>query len=299
MYVTEANVLLVAGITTTEVPTATVTLIIQGVEGEVDRFTNTTYWNTEDSGTADAGAGDDELDDATKTWTADAYNTDHYCWIYSGTGSGQIRQITDTATTKLTLDSDWTTNPDATSLYRIMYTAQNPYISSSVGLYDGDETDTFFLPKYPLRLLESVTIDSTSVTPSYIYQYPKQGRLVLGTDDVEVSYWSSKQAQKNVIAYWWGVYPIPREIVRYTLVCAAIRVLQTQMGGTHNIPSTYSLPEGSVTIGQAYINIETTRKALEAEKKELEKILIRYMSVSRTASVAAGASTNLDTRLYR
>lgn len=71
-----------------------------------------------DNGTADAGAGNDELDDATKSWSVDQFNG-AYVWIYAGTGKGQIREILDTTATKLTLTAAWTINPDATSKYAI------------------------------------------------------------------------------------------------------------------------------------------------------------------------------------
>lgn len=241
-------------------------------QGVVDRLTNTTYWADEDSGTADAGAGDAELDDATKTWTADEY-INAYCWVYSGTGSGQIRKITDNTTTKLTLESDWDTNPDATSLYRVFVTGTNPHISEE--LRDGDDTETIFLDKYPLQLLTTATSDSISVTPSYIYQYKSMGKLLLGSN-AEVSSWTSKRALLNVFDYWYGVHELPFEVKRLTEVYAAIFILQSQMGGTHNVPSTYSLPEGSLTIGQAYINIKGTWDTLMREKDRLERCIIRY-----------------------
>jgi len=249
MYCSTDDVYRVAGITSTEISTANITQFILEAEERVDRLTNTTFWTVEDSGTADAGAGNDELDDATKSWTADAY-INEYVWIYSGTGSGQIRKITDNTTTKLTVESDWDTNPDATSLYRISHTGKDPHKSSE--LYDGDDTDTLFITKYPLILLESATSNSTTITPSNIYQYELTGKLVLSSD-AEVSTWTSSKAQKTTLSYYYGVYPLPLEVKRLTEVYAALSTLQAQMGGTHNIPSTYSLPEGSVTIGQAYI----------------------------------------------
>ena len=71
-----------------------------------------------DNGVADAGAGNDELDDATKSWSANQFNG-AYVWIFHGTGEGQIREISGTAATKLTVTVNWTTNPDATSYYAI------------------------------------------------------------------------------------------------------------------------------------------------------------------------------------
>ena len=274
MYCTTDDVFRVAGITSTEISDANVTQAILEAQGVVDRLTNTTYWNSEDSGTADVASGDDELDDATKTWVPDDY-INMYCWIDDGTGEDQLRKITDNTATKLTLESDWTTNPDTTSTYKIIDTGVDPHVSEE--LRDGDDTNTIFLDKYPLQLLVSVAINSVSVTPSYIYQYKKMGKLKLSSD-AEASYWTSAAAQLSVFDYWYGVYPIPYEVKRLTEVYAAIFILQSQMGGTHNIPSTYSLPEGSVTIGQAYINIKGTWDTLMREKDKLEARIIRYAS---------------------
>ena len=51
-----------------------------------------------------------------------------------------------------------------------------------------------------------------------------------------------------------------------------------QAGGTHNIPSTYQLPEAGLTIGQAYINIRGAWDMLSKEKADLEKSLVTYPS---------------------
>ena len=70
-----------------------------------------------DSGTATAGASL-TLTDSGKAWSTDA-------WLYyivritGGTGSGQERYIASNTATVLTVDSAWTTNPDATSTYTI------------------------------------------------------------------------------------------------------------------------------------------------------------------------------------
>ena len=70
-----------------------------------------------DSGTASAGAAT-TLTDATKAWTADQW-INSQVRITAGTGIGQIRMITDNDGTVLTVASAWTTNPDATSTYKI------------------------------------------------------------------------------------------------------------------------------------------------------------------------------------
>lgn len=70
-----------------------------------------------DSGTASAG-GATTLTDGTKAWTADQW-INSQVRITGGTGIGQIRRITDNDGTVLTVASAWTTNPDATSTYKI------------------------------------------------------------------------------------------------------------------------------------------------------------------------------------
>lgn len=71
-----------------------------------------------DNGQADAGAGNDELDDATKSWSVDQFKG-AYVWIHHGTGEGQIREIDSNTATKLTLTANWAVNPDGTSYYAI------------------------------------------------------------------------------------------------------------------------------------------------------------------------------------
>jgi len=52
------------------------------------------------------------------------------------------------------------------------------------------------------------------------------------------------------------------------------------MGGTHNIPSSYQLPEGSVMIGQAYVNIRGAFDVLSKERDRLEQSIVRYSSMT-------------------
>jgi len=68
------------------------------------------------------------LYDTGKSWTPDAYNTNYYLWITGGTGSGQIRDIADTAATYLTVTNAFTTVPDSTSTYEVwQYYPPTPY----------------------------------------------------------------------------------------------------------------------------------------------------------------------------
>lgn len=271
-YVTSAEVLALAGITSTEVGTTTVDAIIQVAEAYVDKFTKTTYWSLQTSVTA-TSATDTTVVKTSAGWTADAYNN-MYVWVYSGTGAGQVRKITDTTTDTLTVDEEWSTNPDDTSVIRICYVGRDPRRTE---VRDGNNTDTMYLMHYPLVALESATVATTTVTPSYIYQYAHRGKLILGPS-AEETYFKETYPQYHTFVYAYGVYQIPEEVKAYTQICAALSTLQTQMGGTHNIPSTYSLPEGSVTIGQAYINIKGTWDTLMKQKDYYEKTITRYVS---------------------
>lgn len=272
MYCTTTEVYATAGMTATEVSAVNVAILIAGAEALVDRLTNTTYWSLEESGTADVATGDDELEDASKTWVVNAY-ADMYVEITSGTGSGQIRKILSNTDEVLTVEKDWITNPDITSVYKIYYTGREPYVSE---LRDGDDTNEIFTNNYPLYLLESASSNSTTLTPTSIYQYKDIGKLKLSSSS-EASYWTSASSQLTTLNYYYGAI-IPPEVKRYVMVVSALVTLMSQAGGTHNIPSTYSLPEGSLTIGQAYINIRGAWDMLNKEKVELEKVLVRYTS---------------------
>lgn len=74
------------------------------------------YGVSYDSGTASAG-GATTLTDASKSWATDQWIS-YQVRITGGTGVGQIRPITDSSGTVLTVAA-WTTNPDATSTYVI------------------------------------------------------------------------------------------------------------------------------------------------------------------------------------
>lgn len=89
--------------------------------------------NLYDNGTADAGAGNNELDDTSKSWDIDEWNGG-YVAIIQGTGVGQIRSISDTTATKITVSVNWAVNPDATSMYIIvMNTITGSGVGSGIG----------------------------------------------------------------------------------------------------------------------------------------------------------------------
>lgn len=85
-----------------------------GTDGRM--VTTGIYDATYDSGTASAGAAT-TLTDSTKSWATDQWIS-YQVRITGGTGIGQIRPITDSTGTVLTVAA-WTTQPDATSTYVI------------------------------------------------------------------------------------------------------------------------------------------------------------------------------------
>lgn len=85
-----------------------------GTDGRM--VTTGIYDVTYDSGTASAGAAT-TLTDSSKSWATDQWIS-YQVRITGGTGIGQIRPITDSTGTVLTVAA-WTTQPDATSTYVI------------------------------------------------------------------------------------------------------------------------------------------------------------------------------------
>ena len=271
MYIDTKYVYGMAGITSNEVSETAVTDAILAAESVVDRLTNSTYWNVEYNGTTNSASTTTLVDDSS-SWATNDFDND-IVWIYKGTGKGQVRNIISNTSTTLTIESDWDVALDTTSLYRIIHTGTNAFIENE--LRDGDNTDELFLDEQPLMVLQDLTIDSIEITPANVFQYKGQSRLVLSTN-AEASNFPSRKAQLNDISYWYGVYPIINLVKRLTGIYASLFILQTQMGTTHNIPSTYSLPEGSVSIGQAYINIKGTWDTLMRNKPYIEQLIPKY-----------------------
>jgi len=89
---------------------------------------------TVESGTADAGGADNELIDATKSWTTNAWTNYHVRVIY-GTGIGQHRLISSNTATKLVVSTNWTTNPDPTSEYQVYIDQIDDYVQAAVKRY--------------------------------------------------------------------------------------------------------------------------------------------------------------------
>lgn len=271
-YCSTTEVYAVAGITSAEVSAADVTMHIKVAEKYVDRITGTTWWHTESSGTATAATAT-TLTDSGKTWTASAYIYD-YVYIVSGTGAGQMRQITANTTTQLTV-ATWTVTPDVTSVYAIIHTGTNP-IKTDTFSSDGYQPSAYWVTKYPIVETVSISIDAVSQTVADVWVDEDEGKITLGNGNA-TNRWSAK-VQGNVVAYYFGVYETPFDelVSKLTANVAATYVLSQQMGGTFDAPSTFSLPEGSVSVGQAYINIKGTLEELRKTITILEGVVRKY-----------------------
>ena len=274
MYISVAETRLIVGVTDTAILSdAVIEQAIKFAEDEVDRLTQTTYYPVEDSGTATAGAAT-TITDSAKVWDDDGY-IGYAVYIYKGTGIGQIREITDNDSTSLTV-ATWTTNPDATSKYIITY------LNNETITIDGTGTDTILVPDYPIVQVDSIKINAVTIDSDNYYIYKDTGKIILKNTASSVVFTAPEdntRRQLIVIDYHWGVLPenrrssisMPGRIKRFCGVIASLQALTYQMGGTYDDLSTFSLPEFSGTIGQAYINIKGTLDALSNELKTLKK----------------------------
>ena len=134
-YVTVQEVKNMVTVPSASVTDAMLEQFIDFAEREVDRYTFTTYWNVEFSGTA-TSATSITLTQSTASFPgSNGLATNYYIVLTSGTGSGQYRQIVSNTATQVTVDRAWGTTPDATTTYQIFYSATNPRISD---MYDGN-----------------------------------------------------------------------------------------------------------------------------------------------------------------
>jgi hypothetical protein len=262
-YCTYQEVLNVAGITTSEVSEATVRQHIEGAQVETDRITYTTWWARQTTGTASSST-DSTLTLTSAGWTVNAYEYD-YIYIISGTGSGQLRQIVSNTADTLTLDEDWETNPDNTSVFEIVSCGHDPRITET---FEADEYGEhgpyreYITDRRPIVAVTALSVDDTAESTGSLFVYNTEGAVVTGKSSGLTRF--SPKPQGNSLSYLYGVrkHPLHKQVKQLCMTLAAMSVLSSQMGGTHNIPSTISLPEGSLSIGQAYINIKGTRDTI-------------------------------------
>lgn len=274
-YVTPDEVRILLGLSDTDISDANTNTIIDFAMDEVDKLTNTRYLVAQDSGTASAGTAS-TLSDSSKSWTVDEWNSDaslvggYMVHIYSGTGSGQCRTITDNTATQLTVSPDWSTTPDATSLYRIF---ENTHETET---FDGDGTDSYFTQWYPLLEVQSLTIDSTDITlgGTSLYTYKETGELKLGSTAGKSTFLDTSP-QLCVLKYHFGVYPIPNIIKKFTAITAALMIGGHMIGNTYTFATSYTVPEYTINKGVPYPHFE---KIVGEMKKQRDFLLTRIQS---------------------
>lgn len=270
-YVSTADVYRTSGITSTEISTADVSVQIGRAEANICRLTKNIYWKVAITSQAATSGAASSITKTGAGWTTNEF-VDLYAYVYSGVGIGQIRKIVSNTSDTLTVDRVWASNPDNTSIFKIFYVPEgfSPYVSEA---YDGNGLSYFYLPYYPVKIVETLAIGYTSpvtVTPSTLFLYEKKGQIRLSPTSQAQTFLNVYPQEVNV-SYWYGVDYLPSEIKRLVELQAAFQILGQQMGGTFDDPSTVTLPEMSVSIGQAYINIRSSLETMKEEYMDLLK----------------------------
>ena len=269
-YITITQVRNVIGVGTDDIADDIITQAISFACDEIDRLTFTQYLLPETDGTVTSATGT-TLTETSAGWTINEYST-YSVYIYSGTGKGQMRDITSNTADTLTVPT-WDTNPDNTSKYFITYE------TTVTETYDGTGTNTMVLNNIPLIQVDSLTIDGTSVTPSYIETYPS-GKIILNTTAEKNSFTAPTDATDYklvTITYKYGVLPVYKrgtlriegQIKRLITIIAGLQALAYQIGGTYNDISTFSISGISGSLGEPYVNIRSLVFELNKEKDRL------------------------------
>jgi hypothetical protein len=269
-YVSTTDVYRTSGISSTEVSQADVLNQILEAEGFVCRYTKNIYYKTNLAATSLTSATTTTLT-AAMTVTLNGYSN-QYVEILSGAGKGQFRKVlTNTTTGTLVLDRDLTVVPSASDTFRVFYVPSDfsPYVEE---IRDGKGYTYFYTDYYPIQALETVTLSGVDVSASNVYVYKSTGKLVLKSG-AEANRFGGVNPQDVELTYWYGVDKLEYAVKRVVELRAAIQILGQQMGGTFDDPSTVTLPDMTVSVGQAYINIRSSLETLKEEYNELLKTI--------------------------
>ena len=243
---------------------------IERAEVFVCRLTKNIYYNHNLEDESVTSATDNTLTSTGSTWGVNQWSG-QYVYLTSGTGSRQFRKIISNTADTLTINRDWHVNPDATSSFSIFYVPKsfNPFVDATLDdAYDGNGNKWMYLPKYPLVQLEYLEIADVEVNVNTVYKYKKSGKIELSSDS-EQQVFQKTYPQQVQMKYWYGVDDLTDDVKRLVELKAALGILSQQMGGTFDVPSTFSLPDLNVSIGQAYINIKGTVDVLQKEYDDL------------------------------
>lgn len=198
-----------------------------------------------------------------------------YVKFTSGTGSVEYNQIISNTADTLVLRDNFISTPDASGSFSIFYVPKsfNPFKKQ---VLDGNNRKDMLLEYYPINKIDSLSIDNNNVSPETVNIW-NYGKIEL-TSDSEYQVFIKTRPKLINISYWYGVPELTEDAQRMVELKAALQLLSQQMGGTFDVPSTFSLPDLNVSIGQAYVNIKGTVDVLQKEYDELLK-RIRIYSV--------------------
>lgn len=228
-------------------------------EEEIEEIYHTKFGNVESSLTATSGD-TTTITVAATPWTIDQY-IGYVVWVYSGTNSGEYREIQSNTDNDLTVSPAFTDAIDNTSVFRI---TKLGYKDDTV---DGSGKEFQFTVEQPLINLNHLTIDSTGITVSSVYQYNPSGKILLGVSS-EASSFTRTTPQLINMKYIYGVYPMPKIIKRLCIIISAIRTLTAQIAGTYDDFTNVSLPGGvTASKGEPYTNIREAVVGFQGEAR--------------------------------
>jgi len=234
---------------------AVINEFILDAQDEIERLYKTKFGNVEDYGSIT------DADQASVTCGGASFTVSAFqnkvLWIAGGNGNGQYRLIQDNDETVIYTTPDFDTIP--TSGQAVILDLG--YKDETV---DGNGEKFIFTEYVPLHNLISLEIDDTAVTASNVYTYKDKSMLYLG-DSAEVSIFMANEPQQVNIKYVYGVYPIPRIILRLCTIIAGMRTLVAQIAGTYDDFTNISLPGLSGSKGEPYTNIREAVTRLQTE----------------------------------
>jgi hypothetical protein len=135
---------------------------------------------------------------------------------------------------------------------------------------DGNGFNYMYLPRYPVQSVTTLNVNGTSVTPSKLFIYKDDGRIVLKSD-AEVSSFDNSLPQTVAVTFVYGYNysfsgTIDSEayfIRKLASVIAGISILTQQVGGTFDDVTAYQLPEFQASKGEPWTNIIQTVMKLQ------------------------------------
>jgi len=124
--------------------------------------------------------------------------------------------------------------------------------------------------------IDNVYMDQDSV---FSYNVPLFKVRIDGSEIIVNDYRFPRGRNNVRIDYSHGYSSVPTSVEELTSVVAGIVVFVRITGGSFDTPSVYTLPEGSVSVGQVYVNVREAVNQLEARKNSLLDSVGRKMDI--------------------